>query len=102
MILMLFIFKTPIYNNFKRRRRRRYAYGLVISAYLLKFNILNAPLITKIKTIVPTNKSGLFEFNKFTKIPAMITPKFIMTSFDVKIILAFICACSLLFDFCKM
>jgi len=28
MILMLFIFKTPIYNNFKRRRRRRYAYGL--------------------------------------------------------------------------
>ena len=36
------------------------------------------------------------------KSPAVITPKFIITSFEVKIILAFICASSLLFDFCKM
>ena len=53
------------------------------------FSILIAPWITKMKTIVPTIKSGLFEFNQFTKNPAAITPKLIITSFDVKIILAF-------------
>ena len=61
-----------------------------ISGYLLNFNILNAPLITKINTIVPTTKSGLFEFNKLTKIAAIITPKLIITSLEVKIIIAFI------------
>jgi hypothetical protein len=70
--------------------------------YLLSFNILNAPCITNIKTMVPMIKSGLLELNQLTKTPAVITPKLIITSFDVKIILAFICASSLLFDFCKM
>lgn len=62
---------------------------LVLSAHLLNFSIRNAPWITKTKTIVPIIKSGLLELNQFTITPANITPKFIITSFEVKIILAF-------------
>ncbi len=36
------------------------------------------------------------------KVAETITPKLIITSFEVKIMLAFMCASSLLFDFCKM
>ena len=66
--------------------------------YLPSFNILRAPWITKTKTIVPIIKSGLLEFNQWTKTPAIITPKFMITSLDVKIMLACIWA-SWLFDF---
>jgi hypothetical protein len=47
-------------------------------------------------------KSGLLELSQFTKSPALIIPKFIITSLEVKIILAFICASSLLFNFYKI
>lgn len=47
-------------------------------------------------------KSGLFELNQFTNSPAMITPKLIIKSLEVKIILAFMCASSLLLDLCNM
>ena len=59
------------------------------------FNILIAPLRTIIKTIPPIIKSGYFVCVSKTRIPARITQLFIITSFDVKIILAFICASSL-------
>ena len=42
------------------------------------------------KTIVPIIKSGVLEFNQLTNKAAIITPVFIIMSFDVKIILAFI------------
>ena len=46
------------------------------------------------------NKSGIFEFNRLTNMPATITPPFTIISFDVKIILACKCA-SLLLVFCN-
>ena len=61
-----------------------------VSDHLLNFKILNAPCITKTKTTVPIIKSGLFEFSQFTRRPAITTPMLIITSFEVKIILAFI------------
>jgi len=45
-------------------------------------------------------KSGLFEFNQCTKSPAVMTPRLIITSLEVKSILACIWA-SLLLDFCS-
>ena len=49
------------------------------------FNILIAPLKTKINTNNPTTKSGIFEFRNKTKTPAIITPILAITSFDVNI-----------------
>lgn len=62
----------------------------VFFIHLLNFKILNAPWITKTKTIVPIIRSGLLELNQFTNSPATITPKLIITSFEVKIMLALI------------
>ncbi len=45
-------------------------------------------------------KSGYFDWVNNTKTPARITPVLIIISFDVKIMVAFMCA-SLLFDFCN-
>ena len=56
--------------------------------------------MTKIKTMVPIIKSGLFEFDQLT-ISAAIMTRLMITSLDVKIMLAFIWASSLLLDFCS-
>jgi len=63
-------------------------------------SILIAPLTTIKNTMPPTIRSGYFDSVTKTRIPAKITPLLMMTSFDVKIILAFICASSL-FDPCR-
>ncbi len=68
--------------------------------YLPSFNILNAPRVTIRKIIAPIIKSGYFDWVNNTKTPAAITPVLIIISFDVKIMVAFMCA-SLLFDFCN-
>ena len=56
--------------------------------HFANFKILNAPEITTRNTIAPTIRSGLLDLSRSTSIPAKITPEFIITSFDVKIILA--------------
>ena len=61
------------------------------------FNIRIAPFRTRKNTTPPIIKSGYFIWVNMARIPARITPLITITSFDVKIILAFICA-SLLFD----
>ena len=48
--------------------------------------------------MVPIIKSGRFEFSQLTKSPAKMTPRFMIISLEVNIILAFICASSLLFE----
>ncbi len=50
--------------------------------------ILNAPRATMIKTIVPMIRSGSLEFKRKTSPPAMMTPMLMMTSLEVKIMLA--------------
>ncbi len=45
-------------------------------------------------------KSGYFDWVNKTNTPAAITPVLIIISFDVKIMVAFMCASSL-FDFCN-
>ena len=62
--------------------------------------ILHAPRATITKTIEPTTRSGILEFVRKTSTPARITPTFTITSFDVKIMLAWMWASSLLL-FCS-
>jgi hypothetical protein len=56
----------------------------------------------RVKKTVPIIKLDLLERRKLTETPAMITPKLIKIPFEAKIILAFICTSSLLFDFYKV
>lgn len=69
-----------------------------IKTFLPNFKIRIAPLTTTKKTTAPTIRSGYFDWVTNTKTPARITPVLKMTSFEVKIMLAFMWA-SLLFDF---
>ena len=71
-----------------------------LAFYFANCNILYAPLATMINTIAPMIKSGYDELSQCTKSPAVITPVLIITSFEVKIILACIWA-SLLLPFCS-
>ena len=68
----------------------------VVQCHFDSFNILNAPCPTMRNTIDPTIKSGYFEFVKYTYPPAKITPRFTITSLEVKIMLACMCISLLL------
>lgn len=68
--------------------------------HLTSFKNRNAPRTTIRKKIPPITRSGYLEWVIKTRTPAAITPLFMITSFDVKIILARMCA-SLLFPFCN-
>ena len=57
--------------------------------------------MTSTKTMEPIIRSGLLDSSHTTRAPARITPKLMITSFEVKIMLAFICASSFPFDLCK-
>jgi hypothetical protein len=53
-----------------------------------EFQDLDRALQDDDKNNVSTIRSGLFEFSQFTKTPAIITPKLIITPLEVKIMLA--------------
>ena len=73
---------------------------ILLCHFYYSFNILIAPWPTITKTIIPIIKSGYFEFVRKTSTPAKITPQFTITSFEVQIELARICA-SLFLLFCN-
>ena len=56
--------------------------------YLPSFRILNAPRMTTAKTIIPIMRSGLFDPSQLTNIPVIMTPRLMITSFEVKIMVA--------------